>query len=70
MALEEAHATRCDLFEDDEGGINAVYLDSWDPTTKRTVWRTLRSVHGLSPFDRRALPDELKQGTFGPDFEV
>jgi hypothetical protein len=69
--LEEAHSTGSDLLEKDEGGeLNAVYLSSWDNVTKRAVWRTMRSVHGLDPFSRQSLPEELRRGTFGPDFEV
>lgn len=69
-ALDHAHRTKLDLYEDDDGDLNLIYSHRWDVSMRRTVWRTLRSEHGLSPMVRMALPVELRDGTIGPDFEV
>lgn len=69
-ALERSHATKEDLYEEDEDGPNLLYSNSWDTITRRNTWRALRSAFGLSHMIRSALPDELKDGTIGPDFEV
>lgn len=69
-ALTYSHNEKEDLYEDDEDGPSIVYRNAWDRPLRRAVWRALLSEGGLSPYDRRLLPQELKKGTFGPDFEV
>ena len=69
-ALCTTHETGHDLYERDEGEFNLIYSNQWDIPMRRTVWRTELSAHGYSCYNRKALPDELKKGTVGPDFEV
>jgi len=70
LALEESHRSGMNLYELDEDGYNLVYSNTWDLPTRRAVWRTLRSTFGLDSGDRKALPEALRKGTRGRNFEV
>lgn len=69
-ALNSSHTDRRDLYEEDDDEPNLLYSDAWDIPMKRAVWRTMLSTHGMDPYNRNLLPDELKGGTSGSDFEV
>lgn len=69
-ALEYCHTNRVNLYEEDEDEPNLLYSNDWNAITRRTVWRSLRASYGLSSMMRKALPEELTEGTYGPDFEV
>ncbi len=69
-ALNWSHQQGRDLFEDDDDEPNLLYSNCWDMPMRRAVWRTLLSTHGMDPYNRNLLPQELKEGTVGSDFEV